>query len=183
MKLPRGELVRQRMVDDLGTVLSTALDDRLTGYARLESQDSLLLDADGTGVLTFEGGVPTVAYHTGPDTGGTDALADIAVTGPYRVELYRLDREVLAPAHATEDLTVPPTAPAERLVGDAELIERTRNVAPDARLDENDETTDAVAAFLEDGEAIETIRERARDEARNRAEQWGFPVEGMPSDR
>lgn len=183
MKLPRGTLVRQRMVDDLGTVLSTALEDRLTGYARLESQDSLLLDADGVGVLTFENGVPTVVYHTGSEAGGTDALADIAVTGPYRVELYRLDRDVLAPAHATENLTVSPTAPAERLVGDSELIERTRDVAPDARLDETDETTDAVAAFLEDGEAIETIRERARDEARNRAEQWGFPVEEAVPDR
>lgn len=53
MRLPQGSLVRERVVTDVGTVLSTALDERLTGYARLESQDALLLDADGVGVLTF----------------------------------------------------------------------------------------------------------------------------------
>ena len=177
MKLPRGELLRQRTVTDLATHLETALDDRLTGYARLESQDSLLLDADGIGVLTFEDGVPTVAYHTGTDAGGTEALADIAVSGPYRVELYRLDHDVLAPAHETADLTIPPAAPAERLAGDPELAERIREIAPDTRLGGDEQTTDAVAAFLEDGETIETIRERARDEAKTSAEKWGFDID------
>lgn len=176
MKLPRGELLRQRTVTDLATPLETALDDRLTGYARLESQDSLLLDADGVGVLTFEDGVPTVAYHTGTDVGGTEALADIAVSGPYRVELYHLDRDVLAPVHETGDLTIPPAAPAERLAGDPELAERIRETVPDSRL-EDQQDTDAVAAFLEDGETIETIRERARDEAKTRAQKWGFDVD------
>lgn len=54
MKLPRGRLVRRRVVTSPATALEGALDVGLTGYARLASQDVLLLDSDGVGVLTFE---------------------------------------------------------------------------------------------------------------------------------
>ena len=172
MKLPQGQLVRQRVVAGPGTPLANALDAELTGYARLESQDALLLDADGVGVLTFEGGVPVVAYHTGTDTAGSAALADIAVAGPYRLELYELDHQVLEEVHATEELQVPPDAPAERLAGDPALAARTRRAAPDRRAEDGDEETGAVVAFLEDEEKVERIRERAREEAEQRAAEW-----------
>ena len=173
MKLPRGSLVRQRVVSDPGTALASALDAELTGYARLESQDALLLDAEGVGVLTFADGVPRAAYHTGTDRGGPEALADIAVAGPYRLELYELDRDVLREVHGAESLTVPPGMPAERLAGDGELAERTRAAAPDRGGDAED-GRDPVEAFLDDEERIEAIRERAREEAEQRAAEWGF---------
>lgn len=175
MKLPRGRLVRQRVVTDPATALETALDVGLTGYARLESQDAILLDAEGVGVLTFEQGVPVAAYHTGTDDAGPDALAAIAVAGPYRLELYELDGEALAPVHGTETFRVGPGTPAERLAGDASLAERTRDVAPAERVEresERSETATAVEAFLEDEERVESIRERAREEAQRRAEEW-----------
>ncbi|WP_340099963.1 hypothetical protein [Salinibaculum salinum] len=177
MKLPRGQLVRQRVVSDVGTVLSTALENALTGYARLESQDALLLDADGTGVLTFEKGIPVVAYHTSTDSAGADALADIAVAGPYRLELYELDSEALTEIHTNEQLQLSPELPAERLAGDPELAERTLAVIPDEHAVEREEpgTGDsAVEAFLDDEAKIASIQERARDQARERAKEWGF---------
>lgn len=178
MKLPRGQLVRKRVVNSLGTALSSALDANLTGYARLESQDALLLDGDGVGVLTFEDGVPVVAYHTGTDSGGRDALADIAVPGPYLLELYRLDPSVLSEVHATDELRVPPETPAERLAGNQQLAERTRTRAPSERLAETDtggaEKPSAVESFLDDEEKIAAIQERAREEAEERAAEWGF---------
>lgn len=178
MRLPRGRLVRQRVVDDPGTALANALESELTGYARLESQDALLLDADGVGVLTFEGGVPVVAYHTGTDRGGQDALADIAVAGPYRLELYELDASSLAAVNDTDAFRVPPGTPAERLAGDPDLAERTRDAAPAGRVQSGatatGDETGAVEAFLDDEEKIAAIRERARAEAQVRAEEWGF---------
>ena len=178
MKLPQGRLVRQRVVSDPGTALSSALEMELTGYARLESQDALLLDADGVGVVTFERGIPVVAYHTATDTAGEDALADIAVAGPYRLELYELDAEVLVEVHATEAFRVRPETPAERLAGDPQLATRTREAAPGDRLTERESDTDgdasAVEAFLDDEEKIAAIRERAREEAEARAAEWGF---------
>jgi hypothetical protein len=177
MKLPQGRLVRQRVVSDPGTALASALEAELTGYARLESQDALLLDADGVGVLTFEDGVPTVAYHTGTDRGGQDALADIAVAGPYRLELYELDGDVLADVHGIDDFCVPPETPAERLAGDPTLAERTREAAPAGRTTSRStdgSDTGAVEAFLDDEEKIAAIQERAREEAEQRAAAWGF---------
>jgi hypothetical protein len=177
MKLPRGQLVRQRVVTDVGTVLSTALESGLTGYARLESQDALLLDADGTGVLTFEDGIPVVAYHTGTASAGTDALADIAVAGPFRLELYELDSEALTEVHANKQLQLSPELPAERLAGDPKLAERTVMATPDEHTVEHEEQTaedSAVEAFLDDEAKISSIQERARDQARERAEEWGF---------
>ncbi len=177
MKLPRGQLVRQRVVTDVGTVLSTALESELTGYARLESQDALLLDADGTGILTFEDGIPVVAYHTGTDSAGADALADIAVAGPSRLELYELDSEALARVHDNEQLQLSPELPAKRIAGDPELAERTLAATPDKHTVEveGSATEDsAVEAFLDDETKIASIQERARDQARERAEKWGF---------
>lgn len=180
MQLPHGQLIRSRVVSDLGTPLSMVLREKLTGYACLEPQDALLLDVDGTGVLTFEQGVPVVAYHTGTDNGGPPALDDIAVSGPYRVELYDLADGVLADIHASEQLRVPPGMPAERLVGDPELIEQTRAAAPDERVQGRDSRSplDAVEEFLTDEESISRIRERARADAKTRAEEWGFDVSG-----
>jgi len=179
MKLPRGVLQRQRVVADLATPLSNALDAELTGYARLESQDALLLAADGVGVLTFDAGVPAVAYHTGTDAGGPAALADLAVAGPYRIELFELEQAALEQVHEAGDLRVPPGMPAERLAGDPDLADRTRAAAP-ARAVGTDEGVPgadepgAVEAFLDDEAKIAAIRERARDEAQRRAAEWGF---------
>lgn len=177
MKLPQGRLVRERVVTDLGTVLTTALESQLTGYARLESQEALLLDAEGVGVLTFDAGVPTVAYHTGTESGGAGALADIAVAGPYRLSLYELPAESLVDIHDTESLCLSPGLPAERLAGDPELAERTRTAAPSERQEKERAATDeggAVEAFLEDEETIATIQERAREQARERADEWNL---------
>lgn len=177
MKLPQGQLVRERVVADVGTVLWTALENELTGYARLESQDALLLDADGVGVLTFEDGIPMVAYHTGTDSAGADALADIAVAGPYRLELYELADDELTAVHESEQLRLSPELPANRLAGDPELVERTLTATPDERTVENEETADedgAVEAFLDDEAKVASIQERAREQARERAKEWGF---------
>lgn len=177
MKLPRGRLVRRRVIEDPATALVNALDTELTGYARLESQDALLLDARGVGVLTFESGVPVAAYHTSTDAAGPDALADIAVAGPYRLELYELDSEVLETVHETREFRVGPGTPAERLAGDADLAARTREVAPPERVEREsspEEGTSAVEAFLEDETRIQEIRKRAREEAEQRATEWNL---------
>lgn len=179
MKLPRGRLQRRRVVDDLGTPLANALDAELTGYATLESRDALLLSAEGLGVVTFEAGVPVVAYHTGTDEGGPRALAAVAGGGPYRLELFELDAADLEPIHEAGDLLVPPGMPAARLAGDPDLADRTRRAAPDGRATavpdpETDDQPGAVEAFLADEDKIEAIRERARAEAERRAEEWGL---------
>lgn len=172
MRIPRGDLIRSRVVDDPGETLSTALERGVTGYAVFEPQDAVLLGDETHGVVTFEDGVPVLAYCTDTDRGGADALADVAGPGPYSVELYELDRAALADAHEADDLRVSPGLPAERLTTDRELVTRTRDAAPDSRLGADD--TDAVEAFLADESQIEAIRERAREEARARAEEWGL---------
>lgn len=178
MKLPQGLLRRRRVVTDLATPLSRVLDDELTGYVRLRSQDALLLDGEGEGVVTFDRGVPVLTYHTGTDTGGSDALADIAVAGPYRVELYELDRDALVDTHEAPELVVEPGAPAEQLAGDIELARRTRERAPEDRNGHNGTSDrDAVEAFLDDEDRIAELQEAARQEARSRADDWGFDVE------
>ncbi|WP_436936039.1 hypothetical protein [Halovenus marina] len=178
MKLPHGRLLRSRVVSDPGTVLSSALDAELTGYARLQPQDALLLDADGVGVLTFEEGVPVAAYHTASDSSGSDAVSAIAVSGPFRVELYELDGDVLTELHDTESFTVPPGLPAEQLAGDPSLVERTREAAPDSRVDASSDSSqsEVVESFLDDQTAVEAVQDRARTEALERADSWGFDV-------
>jgi len=172
MRLPRGRLVRSRVAADAATPLADALDRDLTGYAVLEPQEALLLDGDGHGVVTFADGVPVVAYHTGTDRGGPAALADLAELGPYAAELYELDAGALDAVHGADELRVPPGTPAERLGGDPALADRTRRAAPDDRTD--DGGTDPVVSFLEDEGKVAAIREQAREEARERAAEWGL---------
>ncbi|MFB6142897.1 MAG: hypothetical protein ABEJ30_06095 [Halorientalis sp.] len=176
MNLPRGELVRSRVVSDPGGALTAALDCRLTGYAVLEPQDTLLLDGDGRGVLTFAAGVPVQAYHAGSERGGADALAALAVPGPYRVELVETGGNAPPSLDGSPAETVPPGMPAERLAGDPDLAARTRRLAPETAGGGTDRGKDAdpVAAFLDDEEKIEAIREQARETARERAAEWGL---------
>ncbi|WP_375137273.1 MULTISPECIES: hypothetical protein [Halostella] len=185
MKLPRGRLLRSRVVSDPATALSTALERELTGYVLFEPRDALLFDADGRGVVTFADGVPVLAYHTGTDAGGAAALADLAVPGPYSVDVFELDAAALAEVHETPELRVSPGLPAERLAGDPALADRTREAAPAERLAADGSTADAntVAAFLADESKIEAIREQARAEARDRAEEWGLASELEDSPR
>ncbi len=180
MKLPQGQLLRRRVVTDLATVLERALEDELTGYVQLEPQNALLLDSENVGVVTFDQGIPAVVFHEATDSGGTDALTDIAVAGPYRIELYELDSDALADVHSMPALTVEPGTPAEQLAGDADLARRTRDCAPEDRLSDHEQSAnehDAVAAFLDDETRIEEIQEAARQEAQSRAADWGFGVE------
>ncbi|MFC5135805.1 MULTISPECIES: hypothetical protein [Haloferacaceae] len=175
LEIPRGDLLRSRVVSDVGTTLSAALERSLTGYATVVPQETLLLSGDARGVLTFEAGVPVLAYNTVTDSGGADALAELAVPGPYRVELYAVAPEALRAAHDEEALRVPPAAAATELADDRDLAERTREAAPADRLaDEDGEEADAVAAFLADDDRIAAIREQARSEARERASEWGL---------
>lgn len=180
MNLPQGRLLRQRVLDTVETVLADALERELTGYARLEPQETLLLSADRAGVLSFENGVPVAAYHTNPDRAGADALTEIASHGPYRLGLYALDSGGLDRLHRDDSVRVPPGLPAEVLGGDQQLIERTRAAAPTERI-ENIETEqsglDTVEAFLEDKSRIDGIKTRAQSEAESRADDWNLPVE------
>ncbi|ELZ44462.1 hypothetical protein C464_13765 [Halorubrum coriense DSM 10284] len=174
LTIPRGTLLRSRVVSDVGTTLSRALDRGLTGYATLVPQETLLLSGEAKGVLTFEDGVPVLAYNTVTDSGGPDALAELAVPGPYRVELYAVDPSGLAAAHGEEALRVAPDAAATELADDAALADRTREAAPADRLRDDADEDDAVAAFLADDDRIDAIREQARSEARDRAAEWGL---------
>jgi hypothetical protein len=184
MRLPDGELLRSRAVDDLAALFEDALDRLLTGYAVLEPQDTLLAGGDGAGVITFADGVPVLAYSTATDRGGPPALADLAVPGPYHVRLVAVPDGSLDTVHDTSALTVPPAMPAQRLAGDAELADRTRRRAPATRTrsdaesgsttDPTDDDPGALEAFLDDEEKIAAIREQAREEARERAREWGF---------
>jgi hypothetical protein len=171
MRLSRGELVRSRVVADPATPLVDALDRSLTGYVVLEPQEALLLAGEGHGVLTFEDGVPVLAYHAGTDRGGSAALAALAEPGPYSADLYRLPADALPAADEAEALQVAPGTPAERLGGDPALADRTREAAP---ADRTAALGDPVASFLEDDEKIAAIREQARAEARERAAEWGL---------
>lgn len=180
MNLPQGQLLRRRVLDTVETVLADALDRELTGYARLEPQETLLLSADRAGVLTFEDGVPMAVYHTDPDTTGAAALTEIASRGPYRLGLYALGTEKLDRLHRDDSARVRPGRPAEILGGSQQLLERTRARAPTERVpDTRTEQSglDAVEAFLEDESRIEGIQARAQSEAESRADDWNLPVE------
>jgi len=175
VEVPRGTLVRSRVVSDLAVTFESVLDEALTGYLVLEPQDALLLDGETRAVLTIEDGVPTLAYDPASDADGEAALTDLASPGPYRVEVYELDAAALAEAHdapEAAELRVPPALPVERLAGDERLAARTREAAPDDRADAA--AADPVEAFLADGETIDRIREEARAEARERAAEWGL---------
>lgn len=172
------DLTFARTVADPAAALALVLDRELTGHAVFTPQDSLLLDADGAGVLAFVDGVPTHVKHTGSGRAGAAALADVAVPGPLRVECYAGED---GPVPRSDEYAVAPGTPAERLAGDSTLAERTRAVAPPEVGAEaasgGEGSMDAVEAFLADEEKIEAIRERAREEAEERAEEWGLDVE------
>jgi hypothetical protein len=175
MRLPRGDLLRSRVVDSASDPLRDALDRELTGYLRFEPQDALLLDEETVGVVTVADGVPVLAYEAATDAGGGRALDALASPGPYRVELYSVGEAALDAVHEdpeSDALAVSPTMPADRLAGDAALAERTREAAPDDRVE--GEEADALESFLADEERIAAIREQAREEARARAEEWGL---------
>jgi len=168
------ELTFARVVDDAAAALSLALDRELTGHAVLTPQDALLLDDDGEGVVAFTDGVPTHVRHTATGRGGAAALADLATTGPLRVECYAGDDGGVP---HTDQHAVAPGVPAERLAGDDALAERTRAAAETvetADAESGDGDLDAVEAFLADEEKVAAIRDRAREEARERAAEWGF---------
>ena len=167
--IPDGELLRSRVVTGLSATLEDALDRGLDGYAVLSPRDALLDTGDDRGVVTFENGVATLAYHTGTDRGGPPALADIG-SPPYQLELYALDAEALELPHRTETLRVPPGAVAERLATDKELAARVRNAATD----DDQPEADTVEAFLENEAAVDDIRDAARENALERADEWGF---------
>lgn len=174
LHIPRGELLRSRVVTDPATILRTALEERLTGYATVAPGETLLLDGEARGVLTFGDGVPVLAYDPATDDGGADALATLADPGPVRVELYRLPSSALAEAHETPALRVAPGAPAAELAGDPDLADRTREIAPAERRGGPDDGGNAVAAFLADEDRVAAIREQAREEATERAAEWGL---------
>ena len=174
LRIPRGDLLRSRVVSDVATPLVTALDRELTGYATLVPQDTLLLAGEARGVVTFDDGVPVLVYDTVSDRGGPDALAELAVPGPYRVELYAVPDGALATAHREESLRVSPGSVATALADDHALADRTREAAPADRLDGDDDDPDAIEAFLADDDRIEAIREQARAEAEARADEWGL---------
>ena len=171
MTVPEGQPTFDRVVMSVGEPLREALETDLLGYAEIVPQAGLLGDAAGRCRLWFDDGVPVGATHTG--TGRTDAaaLADIAETGPYRVRLVAIED----PAQIQSG-SLPPGAPAEQVVGDEGLAERTRERA-DGEGDQDGADLDAVEAFLADEEKIEAIKQRAAMEARERAAEWDLPAE------
>lgn len=170
--IPEGQLCRSRTDADVGETLAEVLDRDLTGYVVFEPQGSILRGDDERAVLTFEAGVPVLAYHAPSDAGGTDAIAALS-GGLFHAESYELPAEALADAHRVEALRVPPTEPADRLTDDDALIERTREAAPDDRLEDGSDAS-AVAEFLDDPDRIDAIRQEARAEAEERAAEWGL---------
>lgn len=167
--IPDGNLIRSRVVTELSPSLEDALERELDGYARLSPRDTLLAPNEDRGIITFENGVPTIVYHAGTDRGGPPALADIG-SPPYQLELYALDVESLELPHRVETLSVSPGTVAEQLANDSELADRIRKRATgDERAD-----PDSVEAFLEDETAVNAIRQSAREDALERADEWGF---------
>lgn len=132
--LPEGRLLQSRVVPDPGETLADALDRPLTGYVVFEPEDALLLDTGGSGVIAFREGVPVAAHYGGTDRGGPEALADLAVPGPYSAEIRETDDDALAPLVGEQDRRIPPGMAAERLAGDPDLADRTRTLADRRRV-------------------------------------------------
>jgi hypothetical protein len=176
MKLPHGTVVAERVADDYGVALRAAHDEALTGYLVLEPSATLLLDEDGAGVLTVVEGVPLLASHTGTGRVGADALADLAGPGPVKVERRAVDASALTAVHDTDGadaLAVAPGEPARALTGDRDLAAAARDRAsPDHP--GRDATADPLESFLANDDRIAELREDAREEARRRADEWGF---------
>lgn len=167
--IPDGDLLRSRVVTDLSPALEDVFERKLDGYARLSPRDMLLASEEESGIITFENGVSTVVYHAGTDRGGPPAIDDIG-SPPYQFELYALDADALEFPHRVETLSVAPGTVAERLAGDPDLASRIRTRATE---DERDDP-DSVEAFLEDETAVNAIRQSARENALERADEWGF---------
>lgn len=178
MQITEGQLERSQMVTDYGQVLSDLLDDELTGYSRIESGDSVVFETDGAGILTFESGVPVAAYHTADGMTGEAALEELSKIGPFYIEVYTVEATVLSSVHETAAVRVPPERPAEQLAGDPALAERTRAAASSDQLSRGRETDgEALLAFLNDEDRIEEIRQEAKEQAKQRAEQWNLHTE------
>jgi len=176
MNLPEGRPHPPGASTDLHEPLDEALDSAVTGYLRIES-DGLLLGEGGATVLTFEAGVPVATTHTEHDSTGVDALVDATVEGVYWYELRELPAEELPGFHNSDRARIPPVLPAEQFAGDSDLVARTREATPESRLREttgDEPGLAAVESFLEDTDAISTIRDRARSEAHERADRWGL---------
>ncbi|WP_323674777.1 hypothetical protein [Halorubellus sp. PRR65] len=176
MKLPQGEVVASRVLDDHERALRAALDERLTGYLVLEPSATLLLGDDGAGVLTVNDGVPVLASHTGTGRGGADALADLAGPGPVKAERRAVDPDALATVHdadGADALAVAPGEPSRVLTGDRDLATAVRERAPTDHPG-NEAVDDPLESFLADEARVEQLREDARAEAERRAEEWGF---------
>jgi hypothetical protein len=164
--IPDGELLRSRVVTSLSPVLSEVLERRLDGYAVLSTP---LGEDDDSGVVTFEGGVATLVYHAGTDRGGPPAIADLG-TPPFHLELYELAADALDLPHRNETLSVSPGALAERLADDEELAAEIRTAATG----EDAATHADLETFLDDEAAVEDVRRAAREDAIERADEWGF---------
>lgn len=169
--MSRDRILLSKVVSDLEAVLEHALETDVTGYATVEPQDALLLDAEGEGVLAFEDGVPVAARHTETGRTGREALAELSIPGPCRVELYECDEGVPIADHA--GAAIPPALPAELLATDSDLVNRTRSVATDQQAGRQTDA-DALASFLNDEERVEAIQREARREAAARAQEWGL---------
>lgn len=174
--VPQGRLRQSRIAPDVRTVLVEALDRSFTGYAIVAPKRA----AGVKSVFTFEAGVLALVYHPDADAGGERALTALEDVGPCRIDLYELSVEQLQSAH-DDRLSVSPALPATYLTGDRALAARTRKRAAqiadtdsDAEPAIPDGDHDAIEAFLDDTERIETLQEQARMEARRRAEEWGF---------
>lgn len=182
MNLPEGEVLDRSVVSDLGETLADVLAIELTGYLCIED-DTALLTADYATILTVEAGIPIAASKIDGDGCGATALADAAVADLYRLERHALTPEEFESILSQDDepeAVIPPGLPAEQLAGDNDLADRTRAAAPATHpgLDDESNQMDAVTSFLDDEETIASIRGRARSEARERADEWGFAVDG-----
>lgn len=176
MSLPAGQPCFDRVVMAVDEPLVEALNRELTGYGVIVPQAGLLGEGTGKGVLWFDGGIPCGARHTGTGRTDSEALADIAETGPYQVRLV----EAELPESVRERDSLAPGGPAERVAGDPELAERTRQASTGDTVEDPDAELDAVEAFLADEEKIAAIQEQAASEARKRAEEWGFEAATEP---
>lgn len=170
MALP-GELVRSRVVDDPASLLAALLDRGFSGHVTLDPADALLLDGGGRAIVGFSEGIPVSASHPDSQGSGRAALEVLSGAGPFRAELYACSTAVLSERSLGDPID--PADPAEIVAVDDALARRTAAAAPDT--DPPAPSLDAVESFLADDEAVEALQERAREEARLRAEEWDFP--------
>jgi len=162
LRIPRGDLLRSRVVSDVGTTtLARALDRELTGYATLVPQETLLLEGDDArGVVTFADGVPVLAYNTVSD-GGPDALAESSRSrAPIASNCTRsrMARSRNRPRGRRAPRRPAPRRPNSPTTKRSPTGPRRR---PEERLDAGrDDDSDAVAAFLEDDERTDRSANR-----------------------